>query len=459
VTRRVRLAFLGTPWIECDGVPAQLDTRKAVALLAYLAVGDGPASRESLVTLLWSRYGRAGGHAALRRTLSTIRSALGRDVLATERENVGLSAAEGLWVDILHFRQLTARSAAHAHGERGVCRDCLPILEEAARLLRGELLAGFTLKDSLDFDDWQFYATEKIRTQAAHLLDRLVTGKAALGEYGAAIGYALQRLGLDRLDEAAHASLMRLHAWDGNPAAARQQFNELRDLLATELDSDPQEETIRLAENISQGLLPRPPGLVPADGGSARLLAPATFATVLIMRAEALQTRTTEVIRKYHGRVAESSGTGFLAVFDDGRYVESNPELAVRAGLELRSVERNLRGAVATGGQADRLVPLARLLAERAPAGSLLSDELTYHLTREAFLFHSARPGRIGAFLVGGVAPVSRKSRGSANTLTEMVGREEETAKLSRAFEKAVTGKGQVVVITGEARCCSRLPH
>ena len=88
---RVRLEFLGPPGIERDGVPVHLDTRKAVALTAYLSVFGEQVSRDTLVTLLWSRYGRSGGHAALRRTLSTLRTSLGRKLLGGEGEAVSLA--------------------------------------------------------------------------------------------------------------------------------------------------------------------------------------------------------------------------------------------------------------------------------------------------------------------------------------------------------------------------------
>ena len=45
--------MLGTPRIEVDGEPLGVDTRKATALLAYLAVTGGVHGRDLLVDLLW----------------------------------------------------------------------------------------------------------------------------------------------------------------------------------------------------------------------------------------------------------------------------------------------------------------------------------------------------------------------------------------------------------------------
>lgn len=49
----LRLALLGPPVVLRDGLPVTFDTRKAVALLALLAVTGREHSREQLADLLW----------------------------------------------------------------------------------------------------------------------------------------------------------------------------------------------------------------------------------------------------------------------------------------------------------------------------------------------------------------------------------------------------------------------
>lgn len=50
---RLTLLLLGPPHIECDGRPVQVDTRKAIALLTYLAMTGASQRRDTLATLLW----------------------------------------------------------------------------------------------------------------------------------------------------------------------------------------------------------------------------------------------------------------------------------------------------------------------------------------------------------------------------------------------------------------------
>ncbi len=70
------LFLFGPPRIEIDGTSISVDTRKAVALMAYLATTRQQHSRDSLAALLWSENDQSHGCAALRRTLSTLNKAL-----------------------------------------------------------------------------------------------------------------------------------------------------------------------------------------------------------------------------------------------------------------------------------------------------------------------------------------------------------------------------------------------
>lgn len=47
------VSLLGPPRVERDGVPVEVDTRKAIALLAYLAVNGQGQNRDTLAGLLW----------------------------------------------------------------------------------------------------------------------------------------------------------------------------------------------------------------------------------------------------------------------------------------------------------------------------------------------------------------------------------------------------------------------
>src|SRR5579859_2183501 len=95
--------LFGAPRIERNGAPVTVDTRKAIALLAYLAVTRTPQARDTLAALLWPDYGQAQARATLRRTLSALNKALDGSELDAHRETIGLSEQGALWTDVDDF--------------------------------------------------------------------------------------------------------------------------------------------------------------------------------------------------------------------------------------------------------------------------------------------------------------------------------------------------------------------
>ena len=70
-------------------------------------------------------------------------------------------------------------------------------------------MAGFTLKDSVNFDDWQFFQSEDLRLELAGTLERLIKCHSLRQEFEPAIRYARRWLDLDPLHESAHGILMQ----------------------------------------------------------------------------------------------------------------------------------------------------------------------------------------------------------------------------------------------------------
>ncbi len=165
------MRLLGPPLIEREGAPLETDTRKATALLAYLAVTGGEHRRESLVALLWPDYEADRGRAALRRTLSTLRRALDGRWLEAERGSVALARDE-LWLDVEAFRELLASCETHGHGSSEACARCVEPLSAAIELYRDGFLAGFGLRDSFAFEDWQSLEAGTLEREFAGALDR-----------------------------------------------------------------------------------------------------------------------------------------------------------------------------------------------------------------------------------------------------------------------------------------------
>ena len=117
--------LLGTPQLTHAGRPVELETRKALALLAYLAATAEPQSRDALVALLWPDHGESDGRTVLRHTLYAIRKEIGAECIEGSREMVGLRRGEGVWVDAEEYRAGVEECRRHGHEEGVVCEECM----------------------------------------------------------------------------------------------------------------------------------------------------------------------------------------------------------------------------------------------------------------------------------------------------------------------------------------------
>jgi predicted ATPase/DNA-binding SARP family transcriptional activator len=288
---KFNLSLLGAPLLELEGVPVHVDTRKAIALLAYLAITRQPHSRDTLAALLWPEYSQTNARAALRRTISALHRSLGKPLLESKQELLYLPDSSGLWVDAWEFYHCLAECETHPHPASQVCPHCLPWLDKAAGLYRDTFMAGFSLRDSAGFDDWQFFQSETLRRELGSLLERLVQGYTDQGDFETAINYAQRWLLLDALHEPAHRQLMQLYALSGQRNAALRQYQECVRILDKELGVPPLEETSRLFREIKEQTGPwqaapsldRPAGSSIAAGEQSQQtgngLSPATIAT------------------------------------------------------------------------------------------------------------------------------------------------------------------------------------
>ncbi len=272
---QLRVALLGVPRVERGGRVVTFDTRKAMAMLAYLAVTAQPQSRDVLAGLLWPDHPQAQARGALRRTLSVLGAATGGATVVADRATVALRSGTGLWLDVSDFLAHLSRHGhdhARTQGNQRVevlCQQCVADLEAAVALYRDDFMAGFTLRDSPDFDEWQALQADDLRRQLAGALRLLVRARIQTGDLDDAITAARRWLSLDPLHEPAHAMLMRLYAWTGQRSAALQQYRECVRILQRELGVPPLSQTSALDEAIRSGRLARPTRTTPSGPGTA----------------------------------------------------------------------------------------------------------------------------------------------------------------------------------------------
>lgn len=258
--------MLGPPLVALDGATVVVDTRKATAMLAYLSL-DGPVvARSTLASLLWPEYDDDHARAAFRRTLSTLRAALGGRYVSAVGDLIRLDE-DGLDVDVVQVRACVRGVHGHDHRSLATCAACRVQLSEAAALHRGEFMAGFGLRDSPEWDDWQNERAGEVRREQAWILETLVELEAAAGDQVAALEHASRWLAIDPLHEPAHRALMRIRANCGDRSGAVRQYRDCTVLLDRELGVEPLPETTALHEAILSGTVlevTRSPASIPS---------------------------------------------------------------------------------------------------------------------------------------------------------------------------------------------------
>jgi len=501
---RLVISVLGMPRIEIDGQLLAVDRRKAVALLVHLVLSQGVRSRDALATLLWPGYDQATARGNLRRTLSVLHTALHEEWLLIDRDTVALRRGDDLWVDVRQFERLLSECRTHGHAGDQVCARCLEPLTQAVALYQDDFLTGFTLPDAPDFDDWQRDQTESLRGVLAEALERLARCLVRRGDTAAALAPARRRVALDPLDEAAQRQLMQIQAWAGDRSAALRQYQACTELLRRELNTTPAPETTAFFEAISQNrLLPPVPfdlsSAVPrADtesDGQAPLPAQGELRPVTVLCAglageaepeaaaaglDRLLTVLETILGRHEARLDRLLGDSVVAVFGAQQVHEDDAERAIQAALALIEAAPAHSGAVGqpagisigvvTGeayfgpvGRGEHavvsvlgpLVNRAARLQARAVTGQVLADRATQRQTRQAFCYRAldadVTGGQAQAYAVEAAQPRPAKTHGIEGLRAELIGRDEELAKLEAAVARVRAGQGQMVALISEA--------
>jgi class 3 adenylate cyclase/DNA-binding SARP family transcriptional activator len=497
---RWRIQLLGRLQATQGGrVVSRFRSQKYGLLLAYLAYHQHSShAREELVELLWPEGDPDAGRLNLRVALSWLRQQLEfpgsptQGVILADRVSVRLNPA-AVTTDVAEFEAtLKAAASAESSSERAAG------LAQAVELCRGPLLPGY-------YEPWILQEREWLAGRYFQALGQLLGHLEQAGDLDQALQFAHRGVTADPLREEAHLALIRLYATAGQPEAALRQYRELERLLQEQLGAVPSPSTQTLAREIERQTLLHPPfspipplvgrpsatceaRLTPAQGENrlvtvlfadmshsvetTRDLHPEEAAALINRLLKVM----VDVVLKYEGRIDHFLGDGMLAVFGTLRAHEDDPERAIRAALEIRESAQHLglevtaginTGEVYVGAVGSEkhqemtvvgpVVNLASRLQGQAEPGQLLVGETTYQLTRRAFEFSSLSLQIKGltlpvtAYTVQRALPHPEKTRGIEGLRAELIGRDEELAKLKAALAAVLRGQGQMVTLIGEA--------
>jgi DNA-binding SARP family transcriptional activator len=497
-----------------DRSVSHFPTRKTALLLARLAYFPArPHPREELIELLWPEADPHAARQRLSQALSSLRRILeprsvekppqigpvGRStlnplasrvlepstLLLADRTSVWLNRA-AVTTDVAEFQaafRSTRNSDSRAEQARWLART--------VELYAGPLLPGF-------FDNWVLQEREWLAEQYLRTLGQLLAHLEDEGDQQRALQFAQQAVAADPLREEAHRDLIRLLAAVGQPAAATRQFRELERLLKEHLGAAPELATRALIREIERrSLLPRAVPSLSSPANDQPDPIPASSENRIVTVVVAGLSRTpriceggsdtaaellhrllpaaADLVLAYEGEMIHSEDGRLLAVFGSAQAHEDDPERAIRAALGIRQQARHLglklavgintgeatvdfrAGIAALGLRADPVSDPASHLQERAQPDQILAAAATRYLTRRAFQFTSVslpnplNAARAAAYMVERALLRPEKARGLEGRRTELVGRDDELARLQAALAAVLQGRGQMVSLIGEA--------
>ncbi len=403
-TSSLELSLLGVARVRLNGLEVNLATRKALALLAFLAL-EGTTSRSKLADLLWSDLDEDAARNNLRKEVFRLRETALRDFIEVSTSSLGLTNVE---LDLRTF--LEAEDDA------------------ALEVYQGDFLTGIDISGAGIFEDWLETKRESFKNRFARLLAARAVKLEGLGDLRAALETRLRLLETDPLQESFHREIMRLHWRLGESASALARYKILERTLEQELGLKPLPETLALFNKIQTSDAAQPELEPPQN----TVLTPALRRPPFIGREEEWawlegktqglvlvkgeagigKTRLIEDFAKMHGQTLTLRGfesaanTPFYPVAETLRWLLETEQ------LELDSLEpvwkreaarlvpefdagRNIAGSDSSEGRARLIEGLSRVLLAALPPGSVLilddlhwfdasSLELIAHVIRRA---------------------------------------------------------------------------
>ncbi len=250
----LKIQLLGAPQIYLDNAPVRnFVTRKAQAVLIYLAATRQAQTRDALAGLFWPDLSDQQARNNLRRILPNLRTLVGTH-LRIDRQLVSFDQTQPYSLDIETFAGTLRQLSTDATTENPSAEQ----VQIALDLYQGDFLEGFFVSDASEFETWALLQREQLRKLAKQGLDRLVESYLRTKQYDAALLITQRLLTIEPWHEATYYQQMLILAQLGQRIAALTQYERCRTMLAEEFGIQPSAtltilyEQLKAGENISE---------------------------------------------------------------------------------------------------------------------------------------------------------------------------------------------------------------
>lgn len=217
---------------------------KRAAVLTYLVVArPGPLHRrDTLLALFWPEHSARRGRNALSKVIHHLGRSLPPGSILTQDDQIGI-APDRLWCDVRAFEQALESGRA----------------EEALSLYGADLLEGFHIAGSPDFDLWADAERRRLRRRAVASAWDLASEAEQAGDGPLATALARRAVEWAPRDESALRRFLTLLYNRGNRGTALEAFEMFAGDLRRDFGVDPSAPTLELIEAIRDGTLPKEP--------------------------------------------------------------------------------------------------------------------------------------------------------------------------------------------------------
>lgn len=229
----ITLQGLGASRVELDGEALVAKWGKARELIFLLATenqGRG-MMREDIFGALWPDVPSPKAYSNLHTLVYRVRRFVRLDCISFEDNVYRFAPPGGYAYDVAEFQRCMAE-AQEARTEE----EAIASYQNAIALYQGDFL-----KDLLA--EWSFSLQRAFRDMFLIAISTVADSYWRAGKTDMAMALAHRWLDEEPDDEAAHRLLMRSFAAQGNIAAVRRQFQQCEQLLARDLQVEPDEET------------------------------------------------------------------------------------------------------------------------------------------------------------------------------------------------------------------------
>lgn len=467
--------ILGPLELSRGGRPLRLGGTRQRALLSILLLhANEVVSSDRLIDELWGSEPPRTAASALRVHVAELRKVFAdgqppEELLVTHPSGYVLRL-DPEQLDLHRFERLVERGSRAL--DAGRWSEASYALHEALALWRGPPFADVAYET---FASDAVLRLEELRLTAT---EKRIEADLELGRHADLIGELQLLVAAHSLRERLHGQLMLALYRSGRQAEALEAYRTARRRLVDELGIDPSP----ALQHLERDILRQDPSLDLASSGSLVVdLGEAEASRPLaVLVADLSPRRSTDVdaeeeelpddvlevvvdaVFGHGGRIDSFARSGVVALFGTPNASEEDPEQAVLAALAIvagaRDLGRDVRIGVGTGVARPSVVDLAERLRKHAQPGQILVSAGTHRLTRLSFDFEPVKldvDGRpltqIAAYQVRRRLAKPQKARGIEGLRADMRGRDSELAELRAALGAVLEGRGQMVVVGGEA--------